>query len=176
MSLRRVLVVPCVLAVVALAACSSSSKAPSPAADASAKAGAPAAAASTPADSSKPIPHPCTLLTPQDGEAVLGAGATVKRNSEDSCILETQNALGPVVEVKIEAAPDTWDGGEMMMKFDKTAKKVEGLGDGAYTYSGGSIVFKKGAAQVSVLTTAYKGAMSKFDAARLIAERVAAKM
>ncbi len=175
MSLRRFFVATCVLAV-ALAACSGSSKAPSPADDGSAKSAATATAARTAAASPKAIPDPCTLLTAQDAEAVLGTGANVKRNSVDSCILETPNPLGPVVEVKIEAVSDTWDGGEMMMKFDKTAKKVDGLADGGYTYSGGSIVFKKGAAQVSVITSAYKGSMSKFDAAKLIADRVVGKM
>ncbi len=176
MSLRRFFLIPSVFAVAALVACSGSSQPPAPADSGSAKAATAAASVQPAAGSPKGIPDPCALLTAQDSEAVLGAGATVKRNSEDSCILETPNPLGPVVEVKIEPAPDTWDGGEMMMKFDKTAGKVEGLGDGAYSYSGGSIVIKKGAAQVSVITSAYKGAMSKFDAAKLIAERVVGRM
>lgn len=62
------------------------------------------------------------------------------------------------------------------MKFDKDAKKVDGIGDGGYTFGGGTIVFKKGNAEVSVITSTYEGAISKFDAAKIIAERIAAAM
>jgi hypothetical protein len=175
MSLRALLSVTCVSALAGLVACSGS-KAPSDSTSPQgADAGKPAAAVAT-ASSSKTPPHPCTFLTAQDAEAVLGAGATVKRESDSECSLDTPSPLGPSLGVKMEPVSDTWDGGEMMMKFDKTARKVEGIGDSAYTFMGGSIVFKKGTVEVTVITTAYKGAMSQFDAAKLIAERVAAKM
>ncbi len=54
--------------------------------------------------------------------------------------------------------------------------KSQDTGDGGYTFMGRSIVFKKGNAEVSVFTPNYKGALSKSDAAKLIATRVAAAM
>ena len=109
---------------------------------------------------------------------MLGPGATLVRDSEDTCDLAGRNefGLGPTFSVKIAELPDTWDGGDTMMAMDKDAKKLPDIGDGGYTYMGGSIVFKKGNAEVSVITSNDKGALSKFDAARLVAARVAAGM
>jgi len=50
---------------------------------------------------------------------------------------------------------------------------VTGIGEGGYTFMGGSIVFAKGRAQVTVVTSVYKGPMSKFEAAQIIAKKVA---
>lgn len=172
MPLRRVLVVACAAFVaMALVGCSRTAP-PADGAPQAAASATPAAATSSP----QALKHPCTLLTASDAEAVPGVGAKLKRNSDSSCILETPNPLGPVIEVKIEKLPSTWDGGEMMMKFDREAKKVEGIGDGAYTFGGGTIIFKKGAAEVSVITSAYQGRKSKFDAAKYLAERLVAAM
>jgi hypothetical protein len=139
---------------------------------------APAASAAQPAaePASKPIPHACDLLTVKDAEAVFGKGARLVRDSEDTCDLATPSEVGPTVSVKIEPLSDTWDGGETMMTMDKEARKLTDIGDGGYTYMGGSIVFKKGAAEISVITTNYRGALSKLDAARLVATKVAAAM
>jgi len=174
MSIGRSLVA-LVLSVTAtsLVGCSS----PSPeTSDPAATPAAEAAAKSAPEPSDALLPHGCDLLTAADAEAVLGPGAKLTRNSVVSCILETPKPIGPAIEVKIDELPDTWDGGEMMMEFDKEARKVEGIGEGAYTFGGGTIVFKKGKAEVMVITSAYKGDMSKFDAAKLIAEKLVAKM
>lgn len=161
------------LATISLVACST----PAPPAGGAAESAAPAAAAEpAAAPSSKALPHACDLLTAKDAEAVLGPGATVTRDSEDTCDLVTPSPLGPTISIKIEELSDTWDGGDMMLTMDKDAKKVPDIGEGGYTFMGGSIVFKKGRAEVSVFTTNYKGALSKFDAAKLIATRVAAAM
>ncbi len=174
----RVFDMLCVLVgAIVLSGCSSSTPAGSaggstvgtPQATSSAQA---AAQAATP----KALPQACTLLTTKDAEEVLGAGARLKQDNASLCVLKTPNPLGPSIDVRIEELPSTWDGGEMMMKFDKTAKKVDGIGDGAYTFGGGTIVFKKGNVEVSVITSAYTGATSKFDAARLIAEKLVAAM
>jgi len=137
-----------------------------------------AASASQPAAApvSKPLPHACDLLTVNDAEAVFGVGAKLVRDSEDTCDLATSEPLGPTVSVKIEELSDTWDGGETMMAMDKEARKLPDIGDGGYTYMGGSIVFRKGNAEVSVITSNYRGSLSKFDAAKLIATKVAAAM
>ncbi len=173
MMVRPMLVTASVCAVaLGVFACSSSTPPAGKSSAGSPEASAPAATAAKPAVA----PHGCTLLKAQDAEAVLGAGARLNRDSENSCILETPNPLGPVVEVKIERLSDVWDAGETMMKFDKTARQLPEIGDGGYTYMGGSIVFKKGAWEVSVITSAYKGDKTQFDAAKLIAERVAAAM
>jgi hypothetical protein len=164
-------------AVISLVACSK----PAPTAGAAGEtAAAPAAEqaaaeqAATP--SSKALPHACDLLTAKDAEAVLGAGASVKRDSEDTCDLVTPNPVGPTLSIKIEELTDTWDGGDTMIAMDKNARKLPDIGDGGYTYANGSIAFKKGKAEVSVITSNYRGPLSKFDAAKLIAARVAAKM
>jgi hypothetical protein len=155
--------------VACVGACSSSAPATSEAGNAATEAAAAPAARAA-------LPHACDLLTNADAETVLGAGATLKRNSETSCYLETPNPLGPVVEVKIRELSDSWDGGEMMMKFDKEAHKVQGIGDDAYAFGGGTIVFKKGGAEVMVITSAYNGDMSKLDAAKYVAGKVIAAM
>ena len=178
MTIRRTitLAVACV-GVVGLVACSK--PAPTAGGGTAVEPGA-AAPASAPAaeSSSNALPHACDLLTAKDAEAVLGPGATVKRDSVSTCDLVTSDpyGLGPTISIKIEELSDTWDGGDLMMTVDKGARKLPDIGEGGYTYMGGSIVFKKGKAEVSVITSAYKGALSKFDAAKLIAERVAAAM
>jgi hypothetical protein len=160
-------------------ACSNSSTSTAPAANApqaSTPAAQPAAqpAASAGATTDKGFPHPCTLLTQKDAEEVAGPGATVKRESVDECDVQATQ-WDNVLSVKIEEVDlSTWDGGETMMKFDKTAKKVAGIGEDAYSYMDGNIVFKKGKASVTVIVSAYKGPKAKFDAAKYIAERVAA--
>ena len=158
------------LAIISLVACSK----PAPPAEGAAESSPAAAAAAVPA--SKALPHACDLLTAKDAEAVLGPGATTTRDSEDTCDLVTPSPLGPTVSIKIEELTDTWDGGDTMLTMDKEAKKLPDVGEGGYTFMGGSIVFKKGNAEVSVITSNYKGALSKFDAAKLIATRVAAAM
>lgn len=135
-------------------------------------------AASTPAQppaglSSAALPHPCTLLTATDAEEVLGPGAQVTRDSESACSLKSAKADSEI-EVKIEELDrNTWDGGETMMKFDKSAKKVTGIGESGYTFMGGSIVFAKGRAEVTVIMSVYKGPMPTFEAAQIIAKKVA---
>ncbi len=170
---RPFIVVILCLAFAGLVACST----PAPTSDGAAQAGS-AAPASTPAapQAGKPIPHACNLLTPKDAEAVLGPGARLVRDSDTTCDLATASALGPTVSIKIEELSDTWDGGDFMISMDKTAQKLPEIGDGGYSYMDGSIVFKKGNAEVSVITSNYKGALSKLDAAKLIATRVAAAM
>ena len=128
------------------------------------------------APASKAIPHACDLLTVKDAEAIFGQGAKLVRDSEDTCDLATSKELGPTISVKIEELSDTWDGGETMMAMDKEARKLPDIGEGGYTYMGGSIVFKKGRAEVSVIMSNYRGSLSKFDAARLVATKVAAAM
>ena len=174
MPIRRpfVFAVTC-LAVISLMACSKPAP-PSGGASGSGSAAPSAEAAATPA--SKALPHACDLLTVKDAEAVLGPGATLTRDSEDTCDIVTPNQLGPTISIKIEELPDTWDGGDFMMTMDKEVKKLPDIGDGGYTYMGGSIAFKKGNAEVSVITTNYRGPLSKFDAAKLIATKVAAAM
>lgn len=137
---------------------------------------APPAAQPAAASESKALPHACDLLTVKDAEAVFGQGAKLVRDSEDTCDLATPNPVGPTLSVKIEELSDTWDGGETMMAMDKEARKLPDIGEGGYTYMGGSIVFKKGHAEVSVITSNYRGSLSRFDAARLIAMKVAAAM
>ncbi len=156
------------LAVISLSACTM----PAPPSGGAAESGLAAPAAQpAAAPASKGLPHACDLLTAKDAEAVLGPGATVKRDSEDTCDLVTPNPLGPTVSIKIEELSDTWDGGDFMTTMDKEARKLPDIGEGGYTYMGGSIVFKKGRAEVSVITSNYKGSLSKLDAAKLIATR-----
>ena len=157
-------------AVVSLVACTK----PAPATERTAEPATAAEPAATP--SPEALPHACDLLTATDAEAVLGPGATVTRDSEDTCDLVTPNPLGPTVSIKIEELSDTWEGGDTMIAMDKDARKLPDIGEGGYTYMGGSIAFKKGKAEVSVITSNYRGPLSKFDAAKLIATRVAAAM
>ena len=174
MDIRRLAVfaVTC-LAGLSLVACSK----PAPPAGGAAESGS-AATATQPAaaPASKALPHACDLLTVKDAEAVFGQGAKLVRDSEDTCDLATPNEIGPSISVKIEELSDTWDGGETMMTMDKEARKLPDIGEGGYTYMGGSIVFKKGKAEVSVITSNYRGPLSKLDAARLVATKVAAAM
>jgi len=138
------------------------------------------APASTPAGdtSASALPHACDLLTAKDAEAVFGPGAKLVRDSVSTCDLAAADpyGLGPTISIKIEELSDTWDGGDFMMTMDKEVRKLPDIGEGGYTYAGGSIAFKKGKAEVSVITSNYKGALSKLDAAKLIAGRVAAAM
>jgi hypothetical protein len=159
-------------AVISLVACSK----PAPTSGAAGEPAAAPAAEQAATTSSKALPHACDLLTAKDAEAVLGAGASVKRDSEDTCDLVTPNPVGPTLSIKIEELTDTWDGGDTMIAMDKQARKLPDIGDGGYTFMGGSIVFKKGKAEVSVITSNYRGPLSQFDAAKLIAAQVAAKM
>jgi hypothetical protein len=161
------------LAVVSLVACS---KPAPPSGGASESGSAPPAEQAAAAPASKALPHACDLLTVKDAEAVLGPGATLTRDSEDTCDVVTPNPVGPTLSIKIEELSDTWDGGDFMMTMDKEVKKLPDIGDGGYTYAGGSIAFKKGKAEVSVITSNYRGPLSKFDAAKLIATKVAAAM
>lgn len=159
-------------AVVSLVACTK----PAPASEGAADSAATTAVEPAATPSPNALPHACDLLTATDAEAVLGPGATVTRDSEDTCDLVTPNPVGPTVSIKIEELSDTWDGGDTMIAMDKDARKLPDIGEGGYTFMGGSIVFKKGKAEVSVITSNYRGPLSKFDAAKLIAARVAAKM
>jgi hypothetical protein len=174
MIIRRPFIVAVLcLAFAGLIACST----PAPTSGGADQAGSPAPAAAPAApQAGKPLPHACDLLTPKDAEAVLGPGASVTRDSESTCDLVTPSAVGPTVSIKIEELSDTWDGGDFMMSTDKTAQKLPDIGDGGYSYMDGSIVFKKGNAEVSVITSNYRGSLSKLDAAKLIAARVAAAM
>lgn len=175
MIIRRllVLVVMC-LAVVSLAACS---KPAPPAGGAAADSGSSAPAAEpASAPASTALPHACDLLTAKDAEEVMGPGAQLIRDSVDTCVLATPSPIGPTIGVKIEELSDTWDGGDFMMTMSKDVEKLPDIGEGGYSYMGGSIAFKKGRAEVSVITSNYKGSMSKLDAAKLIAAKVAAKM
>lgn len=169
------LLIALMLAVVA-AGCSKSTPATSGAEGANAAAPAqPPAAASAKTDEG--LPHPCTLITQAVAEAVYGAGATIERDSVSACMIKSPSPRGGLLEVKIdELDTTTWDGGEMMAKFDKTVATVPGIGEGAYTYMGGSVVFRKGKAEVSVITSAYDGPMGKLDAAKFVAEKVAGAM
>jgi hypothetical protein len=176
----RMFVVACIF-LIAIAPSGCSSSAPggnagqAPQAAASATTPAASAPAAEPAAPTL-LPQACKLLTVKDAEDVLGPGATLKQDNESLCVLETPKPLGPSIDVRVGELSSTWDGGEMMMKFDKEAKTVAGIGDGAYTFGGGTIVFKKGNLEVSVITSAYTGTKSKFDAAKLIAERLLAAM
>jgi hypothetical protein len=159
------------LGLVACSGASTSTTPPANTAPASSPAAQPAANAGT---TDKGLPHPCTLLSQKDAEEVAGPGATLKRESVDECDIQAtqwDNVLGVKIE---EVDLSTWDGGETMMQFDKTAKKVAGIGESAYSFGDGNIVFKKGKAEVTVTIGAYKGPKAKADAAKYIAERVAA--
>ncbi len=176
MIVRRLILSAGVCAVaVGVLACSSSTP---PAGNAPAGSTETSAPASTPAAAAKPasVPHACNLLKDADAVAVLGEGASLKRDSESSCTLETPKPLGPSIEVKIEPLSDSWDAGDMMAKFDKSVRKLPDLGDGGYTFMGGSIVFKKGPWEVTVITSTYKGDKSPYEAGRMVADRVAAAM
>jgi hypothetical protein len=162
------------LTVVALNACSKEAP-PAGGSTATTSAGTSDQPAAAPA--AKPIPHACDLLTVKDAEAVMGPGARLVRDSSDTCDLATASELGPTISVKIEELSDTWDGGDTMAAMDKDVKKLPDIGDGGYSYMGGSIAFKKGKAEVSVITSNYRnGPLSKIDAARLVATKVAAAM
>ena len=173
---RSVVVLLASVLTIGLMACSNSSTSTTPAANApqaSSPAVQPAANAGAAADA-KALPHPCTLLTQKDAEEVAGPGATLKHESSRECAVQAtqwDNVAGVIIE---ELDANTWDGGETMMKFDKTAKKVAGIGEDAYTFGDGNIVFKKGKASVTVVVSAYKGPKAKFDAAKYLAEKVAA--
>lgn len=80
-----------------------------------------------------------------------------------------------VLEVKIEPLDaSSWDGGKkLILETHPKEKSLTGIGEDAYTFMGG-IIFRKGKAQVSVITTAYQGAKPKDEAAKYIAEKVAA--
>ena len=171
--LALVLVVPAVGCSSSTPATSETGKSSEPAA------GQPAVAAQAASQdkTDKGLPHPCSLLTPALAEAVYGAGATIERNSIDDCMIKSPKPTGGVLSVKIEELDaTTWDGGEMMKKFDKTVATIPGLGEGAYSYMGGSIIFRKGKAEISVITSAYDGPMPKLDAAKLVAGKVAGAM
>jgi hypothetical protein len=162
----------CTLAL-ALAACSGSAPQSSGASEAS-NAGSEQQAASQ----SEPaaLPHPCTLLTTKDAEEVMGSGAKLTRDSETDCDLQ-DDTFGNILAVSIKPLDkDTWDGGEMMMTMDKEARKITDIGEGGYTFGGGTIVFKKGEAEVSVITSAYKGPKEKLEAAKIIGAKVAAAL
>ena len=174
MPIRRpfVFAVTCV-AVISLVACSK----PAPPSGGAAESGSAAPASeSAAAPAAKALPHACKLLTVKDAEEVFGPGARLIRDSEDTCDLATAGELGPTISVKIEELSDTWDGGDFMMTMDKEVKKLPDIGDGGYSYAGGSIAFKKGNAEVSVIMSNYRGSLSKLDAAKLIAAKVAAAM
>lgn len=176
MRVRRMLVVGFVWVVAAgTIACSSSSSSSSSTAGSPEKAAA-APAASQSAAADKPVPHACDVLTKEDAQAVFGPEGIVERAGDVDCDLKTPKLLGPSITVRIEPVSDTWDGGDMMMQMDKTARKVPDVGDGGYSHSGGTIVFKKGAYEVSVITSVYKGDKSKYEAAHLIAERIAPRL
>jgi hypothetical protein len=173
MRVRRMLVIGFVwVAAAGIIACSSSSS--------SSPAGSPEKAAAAPAPSqaaaTKTLPHACDILTTADAQLVFGTEGVVERAGDVDCDLKTPKLLGPSITVRIEPLPDTWDGGDMMMQMDKTAQKVPDVGDGGYSHSGGTIVFKKGAFEVSVITSVYKGDKTKYEAAHLIAERIAARL
>ena len=121
------------------------------------------------------LPHPCTLLSQKDGEEVLGAGAQIKRDSDTACIIEAANGSGGAIEVKIEPLDsDSWNAGKkMILETHSKEKSLSGIGDDADTFLGG-IMFRKGNANVSVITTAYSGAKPKAEVAKYVADKVAA--
>ena len=161
------IVLTCVL-VIGVAGCSRSAP---PASDTTQAGSTPAQPAAT--SSPAALPHACTLLTVKDAEEVLGPGAQVTRGSESTCALKNARSDSEIHVTIEELDRNTWDGGEMMMRMDKEAKKVTGIGDGGYSYMGGSIVFAKGRAQVTVIVSTYNGPTPKFEAAQIIAAKVA---
>jgi hypothetical protein len=158
----------------ALGACSKAAPRAPESAGAAEAAATPAVAAT--AAAAAPLPHPCTLLTAADVEEVLGAGASLTRDSESTCLLRSATADSQIGVKMAELDRDTWDGGEMMMTMDKDAKKLTDIGEGAYTYMGGNVVFAKGHAEVTVVMSLYKGSLPALDAAQIIAKKVAAAL
>lgn len=123
------------------------------------------------------LPHPCTLVTVADAEAILGPGAKIVRNSDTECDIDAQNLRDGGISIKIEPAPEDFAGDkEVTMKLDKDAKSVSGIGDGAYTFMGG-LIFVKGKAQVNVIGSAYRSKVMPHDSAvEYIAKKVIAKL
>jgi hypothetical protein len=105
---------------------------------------------------------------------VLGPGARTIRNSDSSCLLRSATSSSEI-GVKIEELDlDAWDGGDAMMAMDSLARKVPDIGDGGYTFMGGSIVFAKGHAQVKIIMSLYGGSPPAFETAQVVARKVAA--
>lgn len=172
--LRYAVVVLAVVALIASVACKKTESSPTSSA-------APAAAATTAKGGEKTdegLPHPCTLVTTADAEAILGPGATVVRDSVTTCDLQAKNIFdGGLMSIKMEPASEDWAGTkEMTMKFDDKAKSVSGIGDDAYSFMGGMII-KKGNMEINVIATAYKSkVMPKEKAVEYVAKKVIAQL
>ena len=114
-------------------------------------------AAAPAASNSSGLPHPCTLLTAKDAEEVFGAGAQLKRHSDTTCMIEGADLLpdGLIAVTITLIDPKDWDASKktVFATYPKE-KSVSGIGDDAYTFSGG-IVFHKGKVLVNVATSGY---------------------
>jgi len=115
-------------------------------------------------------------------EKILAGGGIPAEHPEDGRRQESSRRIGKAVMhgtigVDIEPFdPSTWDGGKKttFVMFPKE-KSVSGIGEDAYTFMGG-IIFRKGKAKVTIITSAYLGTKPKPDIAKYIAEQVAARL
>ena len=136
-------------------------------------------AAATPvASTASGLPQPCTLLTAKDFEEAFGPGAQMTPNKDNSCsITGPKGTVQGVIGVAIVPLdPANWERSKQAVfaAFPKE-KSVPGIGEDAYTFMDG-IVFRKGKARVNVTTGAYTGPKPKAEAAKHIAELVAARL
>jgi len=135
-------------------------------------------AAAPAASTSSALPQPCTLLTAKDFEEAFGPGAQMGPNKDNSCAIEgPKGALEGVIGVKIAPLDAAlWERNKqaVLASFPKEPS-VSGIGEDAFTFMN-NIVFRKGKVRVTVTAGAYTGRKPKFEAAKHIAELVAARL
>ena len=163
---RRSLSLLVLAASVILGGCSQSSPAPS-------------AGATTSASTSVTLPLACSLLTQAEAAQVLGEGAMLKQNPKgNECALETDSkaVLGSVT-IAVRETKD-WDATKaMMMKADKSAKQLTGIGEDAFSVMNGvSILAKKGGVTIQVTSMINHAPMKGDQATLFVAQKAASRL
>lgn len=164
---RRSLSLLVLTAVVVLAACSKSSPSPN------------AGSTTSASTSTATLPLACSLLTQAEAAQVLGDGAMLKQNPKgNECALETDSkaVLGSVT-IAVRETKD-WDATKaMMMKSDKSAKQLTGIGEDAFSVMNGvSILAKKGGVTIQVTSMINHAPMKGDQATLFVAQRAASRL
>ena len=161
-----------VVAVLFLAACSSSTPNPG----SSAAPAAPAAAVSG------GLPEPCSLITQAEVETALGKGAT-KTSVYNERLGAQQCRLKPAVAGTIDEIvmgvhkADLWDGiKKAMLPPNSDAKPVPGLGDDAFVGRAVGYNVRKGDKYVQIFGAVTNNDAANEKATRYLAERASSRL
>src|SRR5215472_3600302 len=161
------------VAILFLAACSSSTPGPGASSGSS---------TTSPAVASGGLPEPCSLITQAEVESALGKGATPsavdnQRTGMKECMLKPATAGNIELIVMVVHKADMWDAiKKAMLPPSSDAKVVSGLGDDAFVGRAVGYNVRKGDKYVQVFGAVTNNDAANEKATRYLAERASSRL